>query len=105
MQITLSPMRRDERLTLHREGDVLTLNGEPFDLSGVPEGATLPRKAIDSDWIAGDVERVSGALNVPLILPHGAHAPQDTLFPAPITIDGDGAVALPPHTLSDEGVE
>ncbi len=42
MHITLSPMRRDGTLTLHRAGDVLTINGA-FDFSGIGDGATLPR--------------------------------------------------------------
>jgi hypothetical protein len=42
MHITLTPMRHDATLTLHRAGEVLTINGDPLDLSVIPEGATLP---------------------------------------------------------------
>jgi len=103
MQLTFSPMRREEQLTLSRVGDVLTINGEAFDFSGVPAGATLPRDAIACDWIAGDVERDgTGALTVPLILPHGANAPEETRFPIPITVTADGAIALPPYDKEPE---
>jgi hypothetical protein len=34
-------------------------------------------------------------LHLALVLPHGAEAPDETLFPAPITAQ-DGAVPLPP---------
>ena len=108
MNLTLSPVRRDETLTVSRAGDVLTINGENFDFSGVPDGATLPRDAIASDWIAGDVTREGGVLTVPLILPHGA-VPADraedmaaTMFPEPITLTGDGPVDLPAHSLPTE---
>jgi|SRR6056297_958887 len=98
MQIILSPMRRDRRLSLEKAGDVLVINGEAFDFSGIPNGATLPREAIDSDWIADDVARdAQGVLTVPVRVPHGANAPQETLFPAPITITQDGPIALPPY--------
>lgn len=97
MQITLSPARRDTPLTLSRTGDALTLNGEVFDFTPLPEGATLPRAAINSDWFAGPVARLGGTLHLTLLLPHGASAPQETLFPAPLTLTGNGPVTLPPY--------
>ena len=97
MQITLTPMNRDDRLTLERSGDSLTINGEAFDFTAIPEGGTLPRDAVACDWLAGDVTRAGGVLHLTLILPHGADAPLETRFPAPITLTGDGPVALPPY--------
>lgn len=103
MEITLSPVRSDKTLMLTRTGDVLTINGEDFDFSGVPAGATLPKGAIACDWIARDVERsAAGDLTVPLILPHGADAPEATRFPDPITVTADGPVPLPPHGAEEE---
>jgi hypothetical protein len=97
MQITLSPARRETPLTLSRNGDALTLNGAVFDFAPLPEGATLPPEAIASDWFAGPVERVGGTLRLTLVLPHGANAPQETLFPVPLTLTGNGPVSLPPY--------
>jgi hypothetical protein len=97
MQITLSPIRHDTALTLHRAGDVLTLNGVAYDLSGIPEGATLPRDAVACDWLASDIERIGGVLHLTLLLPHGADAPEATRFPAPLVLTGDGPVELPPY--------
>jgi len=99
MQITFSPQRRDTPLALSRSGDTLTINGEAFDFSPLPEGATLPQEAITGDWFAGPVERIDGELHLTLALPHGANAPHETLFPAPITLTGDGPVALPPYEV------
>jgi len=99
MQITLSPARRDTPLTLDRTGDALTINGEVFDFTPLPDGATLPREAIASDWFAGPVERVDGTLRLSLVLPHGANAPQETLYPAPLTLTGNGPVILPPYEV------
>jgi hypothetical protein len=92
----------DETLTASVLGDVLTLNGVSLDFGPLPAGATLPRAAIASPWIAGDVTRDgAGVLTVPLILPHGAAAPEETLFPAPIDAE-DGPVALPAYALPEE---
>lgn len=97
MHITFTPMRRDSTLTLHKSGDTLTINAETFDLSGIPEGATLPQEAVACEWLISNIERVDGQLHLALILPHGAKAPPETLFPAPITLDTDGPVLLPPY--------
>ena len=99
MKITFSPVRRDAELRCHRAGDVLTLNGEAFDFGPLPEGAHLPAEAIESDWFAGPVERIGGELHLVLYLPHGAHAPEATRFPAPVSMTADGLVPLPPYDV------
>jgi hypothetical protein len=96
MHITLTPMRGPQPMTLHRVGDILTINGEAYDFAAIPDGATLPQGAVDCPWLASDVERIGGVLHLALILPHGAGAPAQTRFPAPLTLSGDGPVALPP---------
>lgn len=99
--ITLIPQRRDDSLTLHCAGDVLTFNGTAFDFTQLPEGATLPRDAVDCDWLASDVTRIDGVLHLSLILPHGPIPPAPppealaVLFPAPLHITDTGLVALP----------
>lgn len=106
MKIIFSPMRREDRVDLAVAGDTLTIAGEDFDFSPIPEGATLPREAVACDWIAGDVERdAGGELKVPLILPHGASAPQATLYPVPVTVATDGPVTLPPYEAEEEETE
>ena len=100
MKITLTPMRRDDRLTLWRDGDVLTVNGESLDFGPLKEGALLPRDAVDCAWIASDVERRGGEICLALILPHGADAPVQTRHPAPLHLTEDGPVALPPYELT-----
>lgn len=97
MQIQFTPMRHANRLSLSKTGDTLTVNGEDFDLSGIPDGATLPRAAVACDWLASDIARVDGVLHLTLILPHGMSAPDETLFPASVTVTGNGPIALPPY--------
>lgn len=97
MKLTFSPIRMNETLTATVLGDILTLNDEALDFGALPAGATLPRGAVASQWIAGDVCRtLGGELIVPLVLPHGVDAPDETLFPDDLDV-GDGPVALPQY--------
>jgi hypothetical protein len=97
MKITLSPQRRDDGpLTVFKEEDILTINDEIFDFSQLPDGATLPREAVNCQWLASDIERIDGELNFTLLLPHGSNAPEETRFPEPIIDPPDGVVILPP---------
>ena len=102
MKITLSPMRHDTPLLLERAGDVLTINGTAFDFGPLADGDTLPKSAVDCEWLASDVERIDGALHLTLILPHGGGAPSETRFPAPIIDPPDGPVALPIYDIPQE---
>ncbi|KPD10859.1 hypothetical protein [Phaeobacter sp. 11ANDIMAR09] len=105
MHITFTPMRLDEELTLEKQGDVLIINGEAFDFTPLPEGHILPRAAVVSDWLVSDVTRVSGVVQMTLILPHGAQAPRETLFPVPLLVTGDGPVKLPAHSPTVQQTE
>lgn len=100
MKIKLSPMRLDQTLALKKAGDKLYLNEEEFDFSSLPEGATLPKEAINCQWFASGVERRNGALHFSLVLPHGANAPPETLFPDMMHIKQDGPVALPLYEIA-----
>lgn len=102
MQISFSPVRRDDALTLSKVGDVLTINGEAFDFSGLPDGATLPQSAVTCDWLASDVERIAGVVHLTLVLPIGADAPQSSRFPDPITAT-DGDISVPVHSNPEAG--
>lgn len=96
MQISFAPQRADQPLTLARKGGALIINGTSYDFSPLPEGAVLPRAAVDCAWLASDVTRIGGILQLTLLLPHGANAPHETLFPAAVDLAVDGAAALPP---------
>ena len=99
MIISFSPQRRDGVLALVRQGDTLVINGEPLDLSAIPDGATLPADAVDSDWIKDDIHRIGGMLHLTLLLPHGPSPSRAVAFPADIVDPPDGLVEMPhdPH--------
>ncbi|RQB66591.1 hypothetical protein [Pseudomonas aeruginosa] len=99
MIITLSPYLplpgSDERLSLSRAGDVLTVNGQAFDFAPLPEGGELPAEAIGSEWFAGPVLRRAGRLELILRFPLAADASDAARFPEPLLIEADGPVELP----------
>lgn len=95
MQIKFNPQRRDDSLSVVKQGDTLIVNDTEYDFSTVPEGATLPADAIDSNLFSGDVERINGELVLTLTLPHGPNPSKAVAFPEPITVVADGKVELP----------
>ena len=95
MNIKLSPQRRDDTLTVIKQGDVLTINGTEYDFTDLPDGGTLPADAVDSEYVIGSVDRVNGELELTLLLPHGANASEAARFPQPIIDPADGEVELP----------
>jgi hypothetical protein len=101
MQINWTPVRRDETLSIEKAGDALTINGETYDFAPLPDGATLPRAAVACDWLASDVERIGGEIHLTLVLPHGCNAPDQTRFPQPVEMIGDGPVPVPPQNASE----
>lgn len=95
MQITLSPQRRTETLTVSKQGDTLTINGAAYDFSVIPEGATLPADAVACEYITGNLERIAGVLHLTLVLPIDQNASQAANFPQPIINPADGLLELP----------
>lgn len=96
MIINLSPIRSDATLELAKTGQTLSVNGETFDFSPLPAGATLPHDAIGSDWFIGDGDRAEdGTLTLHLFLPIGANASEAARFPKPIIVEEDGPIKLP----------
>jgi hypothetical protein len=103
MRINLSPqrrndnltLRRNDNLTLRRDGDALVINGAVFDFTPLSEGAVLPREAVDCPYLADDVTRQGGAVQITLVLPIGMDAGEGARFPEPILDPANGAIALP----------
>ena len=106
--LTLTPIRMEGLLAVAVTGDTLILNGEALDFAALPEGALLPREAVDCPWLASDVTRTGGAIHLTLLLPHGAipwPAPpeaQAVTHPDPIITGADGPVDLPSYTAPME---
>lgn len=95
MRINLVPQCCSDTLSVSKSGDVLTINGEQFDFSLLPEGATVPAGSVPCKWVLGDVERFDGEIVLTLLMPHASAAPRHVRFPAPIIDPPDGGVVLP----------
>lgn len=104
MHIIFLPHWLNETLTLSKQGETLIINGDPIDLSVIPDGATLPGSAIDNKFIADlcAVERIDGELHVTVLLPHGLNPPSEVAFPEPITVMADGPIQLPGANDGDD---
>ena len=48
-----------------------------------------------------DITRISGSLQMTILLPHGANAPEETRHPAPLELTANGPVALPPYDAEE----
>lgn len=95
MHIDLVPQRRDDALFVVKAGDALTINGEAFDFSSLPDGASIPSGHTPSEWIVGPVDKVDGTLRLTLILPYAAGAPPERAWPLPIINPPDGPIVFP----------
>ena len=95
MHIKLIPQRRDDALAVTVTGEVLTINGEDFDFSVIPDGSSLPAGAVSSEFVIGTVERIAGVLHLTLLLPHANDATDAATHPVPIINPADGVLELP----------
>lgn len=93
--INLSPQVNSAVFNLSKNGDVLTLNEEVYDFTALVEGATLPKEAINSDWIISDVSRNNGNIELSLLFPISSTASEAARFPVPLEVSVDGVVTLP----------
>lgn len=94
MNISFSPIRWDQELSLSVSGDVLTINGSPFDFSLLGEGDLLPPDAVGSDFINQPVTRAAGEITLTILLPIPAEASEAQRFPWAVSVT-EGEVTLP----------
>ncbi|EGH99585.1 hypothetical protein [Pseudomonas syringae] len=95
MKINLTPQRRDDTLEAYKYGSTVIVNGESFDFSAMLEGSTLPRSAISSIWLEGDVELNDGELEITLLIPLPQNYSQEQAFPVPLLNVPNGLIQLP----------
>ena len=74
MLIALCPVRSDDRLTLARHGDALTIDGVAYDVAPLGAGELPPREAVRRSCRVGDVARIDGRIPPTPRLPVAAFA-------------------------------
>ena len=97
MKLTLSPTARlpgQPETTIHVAGDIITVDGTPYDLSPVPEGGEAT--AEDSPFV-GKITRDNGVIHCTITARLGDTAADDQpTEPAHWVIpDADGDVTIP----------
>lgn len=102
MHISFSPQRRDDALELVKTGDKLRINGEMFNFGPLNEGDEIPSGEVPSEWIIGPVTRKNGLITLTVLLPHGPNPSSAVAFPAPVTVDQDGPIAIPFNESTDD---
>ncbi len=90
MKIKLWADLADRPLEAYVNGEVITINGDKIDLSGIPEGYELPGFAVDNWFFVGSefVSRLDGVLHFTLRLPVSAETPEGLRNPeSPIVLN------------------
>lgn len=97
MRISIVPVCPVVRppFTVIKAGDVLTINGEAFDFSALPDGGEIPADIVPCPSISGPVRRIGGKLHIALRLPCRVSDPHERRFPADIVDPADGPIAFP----------
>lgn len=102
MIINLSPAYGAPPIEVTKSGDALTINGEVFDFSDLPEGAEIPAFSVPCDYIVHPVSREGGHIVLTLQMPYSGHNPSSAVtHPEPIIDPPDGVIALPADEPDD----
>ena len=102
MKITLLAHLSDWPLEASVSGDVITINGEEIDLSGIPDGFRLPGDAVGNKFFEGPwfVERIGKTLHFTLRLPVQNDSPEEYRnLIEPIVLDVQSGPVQFPDTL------
>lgn len=105
MIINLISQSSNETIVTSKSGDTLTINGIDYDLSPIPDGATLPNaeQATGCKWLCGDIERVNGEIQLTLIHPCPDNAAPEMLMQTQLVLTEDGTIKLPYAVVDVKG--
>lgn len=103
LTLNLSPVRSDEEATASLTGTVLTLNGQDYDLSDLPDGATAQHPDLGKVTRNGDEYECTIKLGhpsqqwqpkegEPMVM---IRASEVMRFPEPIVVTADGDIPIP----------
>lgn len=97
--INWSPQRNDKGQTeLKWFNPILFINGIEYDLSEIPDGATIEHDTIFK------AERISDDYEITIILNHGSNAPETTRFPITAEITENGNIDVPLYNIVEEPI-
>ena len=97
LTLNLSPVRTDRKpLAANYAAPILTLDCIDYDLSEIPDGASIRHP------ILMDGSRDGEDYELTIRFPHGANAPEEARFPDPVVVSVDGPIDLPAYDLNPE---
>ena len=105
MHLTLSPqvgLPSQPETTIHVSGDIVTIDGSPYDLSPVPEGGEAT--AEDSPFV-GTITRVGGVIHATVLVRLGDTAASDQPDSPWVIEDAAGMVGIPAARKPEEVTE
>jgi len=83
IKINFNPRFDGDKLTAEINDTTLTVNGTDYDLSEIPDGATVDHPVVKN------CTRNGNNFELTITLTHGANAPHETRFPTPVEITAD----------------
>ena len=95
MKLTLSPqvgLPDQPETTLHVAGDIITVDGTPYDLSPVPEGGEAT--AEDSPFV-GKITRINGVINCTVLVQLDSTAADDQGSDPWVVENATGDITIP----------
>ncbi|MGU3574545.1 hypothetical protein ACLBWZ_03385 [Brucellaceae bacterium C25G] len=97
-KINLSPKQSGDILTVVKSGNVLIINGTPYDFTTLNDGDEIPHDAIVNEWIVYGITKENGIINITITRPYSnINAPESVRFPMPIMLTEDQVI-----TFNDE---
>ena len=89
-KLSYSPQYGTSNITISKQAETLTINGESFDFSALEDGSEIDTEC---SHIVGTVKRLNGDIHITILLPHGVNSYFAPTEPQEVTADGD--IALP----------
>lgn len=94
IELTLTPVRSDAKLTVSKKQDTLTVNGTDYDFSELPDGTDLMPEALEGTGIA-HAGRVGDTVYITIGYPYPADTAESKLVVKVVPGKQGGAIALP----------
>ena len=95
MKLTLSPqfgLPDQPETTIHVAGDIITIDGTPYDLSPVPEGGEA---TADDSPFTGKITRTNGVINCTVLVQLGSTAADDQGSDPWVIENATGDITIP----------
>jgi hypothetical protein len=97
MIIKFSPQLRSDTLTLSKNGDIFTINGEEIDFEPLESGTKLPLEVCQSysPYLISAQRNADSILELTILLPHTSDSSEAARHPQPVVNPSNGQIQIP----------